>query len=104
MKSYLNLKFYSWDKTVIQIIKSNLKKYLKKDHSLVFLPIKKNPLAIRVGPSGRGFANFKKYNLSLRRGFCRVYNLKNMNLAMKCFNLPGVYLQSSIEESSARIA
>lgn len=97
MNSYVNFKFYTWQKSLIEDMKLNLKKRLKTGYSFVSLPTKKNKLVIRVGPSGRGYSNYKKYGLSLRRGFCRVYNLNLMNVALKCVNIPGVYLNTSVE-------
>ena len=96
-EGYLNIKFYTWDGSLVEDLKRILKKKLNGKYTLVNLPKKKRKITLRTGPSGRGYSTYRKYGLILRRGLIRLKDLNLMNVMLKCVSIPGIYLNTSIE-------
>ena len=76
-------------------VHSKLKRFLK-NYSFVRLPSKKSVLTIRPAVSGKGYATFYKYGLSLKRALCRL-NFKDLKLVSKYFDVKDFYFETKLD-------
>ncbi len=95
-KKSIKINFYSVKKQKITQFHDFLKAKVRSNFSFIRLPNKRSKVALRKGPSGRGYAVYRKYQLTMHRGFCHIYDLNVLKTVCKNIKIQDLYLQTEL--------